>query len=96
MQNRRRFVRHRTLKGGCLYDEKSARTECLIPDLSDGGARVEVPEGRHVPSELLLAFDDGRASRHCFVKWRRGNSLGMEFIDANRSLSWNSATPADS
>ena len=93
MQNRRRFVRHRTLKGGALFDERSERTECLIRDLSEGGANVEIAAGRHVPSELILSFNDGQGSRHCFVKWRRGNSLGMEFIDAKRSLGWSSPPP---
>ena len=85
MQNRRQFARHRTLKGGLLtYDENSQRTECLIRDLSEGGARLQVLDRRHVPSELTLSFDDGRASRPCFVKWRRGDVLGIEFTDGKR------------
>jgi hypothetical protein len=83
MENRRHFVRHRTLKGGHLvYDEAAQSADCLIRDLSDQGARIEVADNRWVPSEVVLYFDDGRPSHRCFVRWRRGSVLGIQFTDA--------------
>jgi len=83
MENRRHFVRHRTLKGGRLvYDEAAQSAECSIRDLSEQGARVEVTDNQRVPSEVVLCFDDGRPFRQCFVRWRRGGVLGMQFTDA--------------
>lgn len=87
MQDRRKFVRHRTLKSGRLaYDEGSRTTECLIRDLSEGGARIQVADIRRIPSELVLSFGDGSRSRSCFVRWRRGDALGIEFTDAGKGL----------
>jgi PilZ domain len=86
-RDRRKFVRRLTLKGGRLaYDCGSQTTDCLIRDLSEGGARIQVADVHCIPSELLLSFDDGRGSRSCFVRWRRGNALGIEFTDAKKGL----------
>ena len=83
MENRRKFVRRRMFKGGCLtFGEHAHSAGCLIRDLSDGGARVTLTDGRRIPSEVVLSFDDGRPARHCFVKWRRDGLLGMQFIDS--------------
>jgi hypothetical protein len=82
MENRRYHVRRRTLKGGRLtYDDNTRSAECLIRDLSDIGARVQVADVRSIPSDLTLSFDDGKASRRGFVKWRRGAMLGIAFTD---------------
>ncbi len=86
MGNRRHDVRHRTLKGGRLtYDENSRSAECLLRDLSEIGARVQVVDARRIPSDITLSFDDGKAPRPGFVKWRRGTVLGIEFTDAKVS-----------
>jgi hypothetical protein len=82
MENRRYHVRRRTLKGGRLsYDANARSAACLIRDLSDIGARVEVADTRRIPSDLTLCFDDGKAARQGFVKWRRGTTLGIAFTD---------------
>jgi two-component system chemotaxis response regulator CheY len=82
--NRRRLVRHRVLKGGQLTHDNGARiVECLVRDLSDSGARIEVANAQDIPTELVLSFDDGAASRRCLVRWRRHNDLGVEFADAD-------------
>jgi hypothetical protein len=76
-------VRRRTLKGGRLtYDGGERNTECVIRNLSDGGARIQVADIRKVPSEFVLTFDADGSQRNCFVRWRRGDSLGVEFIAA--------------
>jgi hypothetical protein len=81
MEERRRSVRHRTLKGGrILFDGGSSSRDCVIRDISDGGAKLCFPSVVGIPSELLLAFDDGRPSRECFSKWRRPTAMGVEFL----------------
>ena len=76
-------VRRRTLKGGRLsFDDGLGNTECVIRNLSPGGARIQVANIRSVPSEFVLTFDADGSSRPCFVRWRRGDSLGVEFIAA--------------
>ena len=87
MQDRRKLVRRRTLRGGRLaYDDGAQTAECLIRDLSETGARVRVADIRRFPSELVLSFDGRPGSRSCFVKWRRGDALGLVFTDAGKAL----------
>src|SRR4051812_45790287 len=58
--------------------------DCLVTDISDGGARLHV-EGMDVPDRFVLVIADGdrRAKpRDCRVVWRLGFELGAEFLDA--------------
>ncbi len=81
MEARRKFVRHRTLKGGRVcFNNGSTFMDCLIRDISERGAKLCLPSVAGIPSEFVLAFDDGRPSRQCFAKWRRPNALGVEFL----------------
>ena len=81
---RRRDLRQRTLKGARLsYDDGVRERRCVVRDLSDRGARIEVADIRTIPSEFVLTFDTDGVARTCFVKWRRGDSLGVEFIAAS-------------
>jgi two-component system chemotaxis response regulator CheY len=82
MTNRRRLVRHRMVKHGQIaYGEGAHTVDCLIRDLSEGGARIQVANAQDLPSELVLSFDDGGAPRPCMVRWRQSKALGIEFID---------------
>lgn len=81
MPHGRQHVRRRTLKGGRLnYRDGPAAVECVIRNLSERGARLHVADIRSIPSEFVLTFDADGTSRSCFVKWRRGDSLGVEFV----------------
>jgi two-component system chemotaxis response regulator CheY len=87
LNNRRRHVRHRVVKGGQLvYAHGASTVECLVRDLSESGARIQVANAQDIPAEIVLSFDDGRGSRPCVVKWRRNNELGVEFGDASGGL----------
>jgi len=87
MTNRRRLVRHRVVKPGLLaYDQGAQTVECLIRDLSERGARIQVANAEELPAELALSFDDGGAPRPCLVRWRKNNAIGIEFTDAASEL----------
>ena len=83
LTNRRGLVRHRVLKGGLLaYDHGAHTVKCLVRDLSERGARVQVANAEDLPSELVLSFDEGGAPRLGLVRWRQSNAIGIEFTDA--------------
>src|SRR4051812_24752089 len=57
MTNRRRLVRHRMVKRGLLaYDRGARSVNCLIRDLSEGGAKIEVENAQDLPTEVVLSF----------------------------------------
>jgi PilZ domain len=54
--------------------------DCLVTDVSDGGARLYV-EGLEVPDEFTLSFA-GDERRACRVIWRLGYEVGVAFADS--------------
>jgi hypothetical protein len=73
-----RRVRHLTARiilAGCPDQT------CHVMDLSLNGAKVLMERPSDVPSRFELAFNHGdRKRRICQVVWRRGKTLGIQFI----------------
>jgi hypothetical protein len=78
----RNTVRKRTLFKGILsYGQNCAFTvDCVIADISDAGARVQVQPGPPVPTDVFLVHLRERTAYEANVAWRRDNSLGLKFI----------------
>jgi hypothetical protein len=53
--------------------------DCMITDVSDGGAKV-IAEYLDIPPEFTIIFSTGHP-RQCRLAWRIGCELGAEFID---------------
>jgi hypothetical protein len=65
---------------GSIVCEGSAQPlDCVVADISDGGARLVVASP--VPEEFLLRLNDGTDAVHkCRVVWRLDDELGAEFF----------------
>ena len=79
--DRRDSIRHRCLKTGVLvFNNGFSSINCLVRDLSETGARIEI-EGnfdmRHV-LELRLV-ESGRRYR-VEKRWHSGNRYGLRFV----------------
>lgn len=82
VENKRRSVRMRTMKGANLVLPGSASVfSCVMRNLSEHGALVEVPSTIGIPSSIILQTQDGTLNRHCRVVWRTESRLGLEFTD---------------
>jgi hypothetical protein len=78
-EERRRSIRHRTLKGGTIvYNNEASTLTCLVRNISDSGARLEVENSLAVPATFTLKFSDGRALA-CSIAWRREKAIGVTF-----------------
>lgn len=79
---KRRNPRQRALLAGKLAtNEASLTIDCVIRNLSSGGALVETTSPHLIPNELhLLQIKDGVAW-DAKVIWRRGNRVGLELGD---------------
>ena len=53
---------------------------CVVSDISDAGARIDVEDSSKVPDRfpLLLALN-GKVRRACRVAWRKPTQLGVKF-----------------
>ena len=53
---------------------------CILSDISDTGARLEVPYPDKVPDRFRLWLTaDGSARRTCQVVWRKTREMGVKF-----------------
>ena len=79
MQERRRLARSRVLKSAKLVVGTSSVVDCVVRNLTNTGARVEVPSTVCLPEHLVLTFDGGHSMRSCRLRWRTLNETGVEF-----------------
>ena len=53
---------------------------CVLSDVSDSGARIEVEDPEKIPDRfLLLLSGNGLAKRKCRVVWRTERQIGVKF-----------------
>ena len=79
MQERRKITRTRVLKGAKFLLGKSSVRDCVVRDLTNAGAGVEVASTIDLPEALDLTFNSGRSFRQCRIVWRKINKTGVEF-----------------
>jgi hypothetical protein len=77
---RRKELRHRTLKAGLIAFNRAGTIECRVRNLSPIGACLEVAGQVGIPEEFLLLVEHDRLKKNCRVIWRRPNQLGVEFL----------------
>jgi hypothetical protein len=78
MDNKRKIVRQRVLKSGkIVFANGSFTVDCTIRNLSDKGARLQVPTSITIPDRFTFVDGDGtrRAAR---VVWRKADLIGIE------------------
>ena len=79
--SRRQFTRVRTLKSAqIIYRNSNCVIDCLILNMSDGGAAIQPADFVELPETFLLKIHHGPTYR-CQVRWRHGNKIGVRFLD---------------
>ncbi len=80
--HRRQHARMRTLKSGqIVYNNANCVADCLILNLSDGGAALQAADFFDFPSNFVLKLHHGESYR-CEVCWQHGKKLGVRFQNA--------------
>jgi hypothetical protein len=60
--------------------DQSVLGRCMILDISQGGARLQVDNPSQVPQIFRLILSPGaRATRRCHVRWRSATEIGVQF-----------------
>ncbi len=57
-----------------------ATRPCTVLDLSDTGVRISIESAARIPARFTLLLSKNTQGRSAFVKWRRGNQIGAEFL----------------
>lgn len=63
-----------SLDGRCNFD-------CVIVDVSEGGARIRTRECGLVPSRVYLYVANSSDIFDCDVRWRNDGEVGLRFSD---------------
>ncbi len=82
-RERRRNIRVEWHSPGKIYDgEGDLLGECVIKDLSNGGAKITGIAVRKVPGEFMLRIARGAVGmRRCHVLWKSATTMGVAFVD---------------
>ena len=63
-----------------LVPEGGERCDCVITNISDRGAHINIPDSEAIPdSFLLLLAENGSTRRRCRVIWRKPREIGVKF-----------------
>jgi len=79
---KRKHSRKTINAAGYLYtDEGWPIGECIVRDVSAGGAKFAHKITDELPDQLVLALSkDGHVRRSCQVIWRRDDQVGVRFV----------------
>lgn len=80
-ENRLQPRRHTMIVATIVYDGGRMRLDCVIRNLSDGGAKLEFATVRGIPQTFDLMVP-GHRPQHCRVAWRALKELGVQFMPA--------------
>jgi hypothetical protein len=76
---RRVHQRRRVIKGGkVIFNRGQSIIDCSIRDLSNGGARLVMPDTTIMPHDFRLQMHDGRILQ-CELRWARNGTFGVSF-----------------
>ena len=80
MQERRKLSRSRILKGAKLVVGSASTLDCVVRNIKNTGARIEIANTMQLPEVVGLTFDGGRTLQECQVVWRRVTETGLKFV----------------
>ena len=96
LADERRWANRRssTLPGLVISDRLQASVACVVRDLSATGAQINlkitsaslISNADGLPQTLVLFLIRENAEVNCEIAWRRGNSAGVRFLSAIRTL----------
>ena len=82
MQDRRQNVRDKVLLGAVAeVREVGATMDCVVRNLSDGGACVELTRSANLPDEIKLTIKHRGRCYLARMIWRQANRIGLAFRD---------------
>ncbi len=77
---RRQTPRLRSLLGArACYNQRRATLDCVVRNISDGGALIIVPDTVLLPADFELEITQRQCSYHAHVRWRTGTRIGVSF-----------------
>ena len=83
MDEKRKVLRHRTLKAGHIAFNRAGTIDCRVRNLSPVGACLEVANQMGIPDDFVLLIESDHVKQTCHVIWRTATRMGVEFQAAS-------------
>ena len=64
-----------------FYPNQNEHVACMVRDLSQDGALLELPMAKELPMVFWLRLEGETTLRFCTVAWHSENYLGVEFSE---------------
>jgi len=75
----RQTPRQRSYLGGKLVYGDYFSLDCVVRDITDGGAKLQLPQGQAVPDKVYLVDLKTAIAYDAHVVWRRYPLIGVAF-----------------
>jgi len=69
-----------------FFDEQRSVFACNVHDIAKGGAGIQLQDFLVLPLNFELTFDNFHNIHRCQIVWRRGDFVGVKFLDSQMSL----------
>ena len=78
-EEQRKSQRRRALKGATIAFERAAGIDCIVRNLSNAGACLEIVSPIGIPDEFTLVIPSDDVKQRCRVIWRAAHRIGVSF-----------------
>ncbi|MGX4770419.1 PilZ domain-containing protein [Bradyrhizobium guangdongense] len=82
----KRRIRRRRVFRAAIIESPAGAFSCVVRDLSDAGAHLEVPSQIGIPHEFTLSIPTADLRRECRAVWRSSKRIGIAFASADTVL----------
>ena len=79
MDEKRKGQRQRTLKAGTILIAGAGSIDCVVKNLSETGASLEIESPIGIPDDFTLVIINDDVKRSCRVAWRSARRIGVRF-----------------
>jgi hypothetical protein len=80
MIERRALIRHKTfIKGRIYFNNRLTSMDCIVRDVTEKGARLQVSESVALPDAFELYLPNKDEHFRAQAEWRRGDQLGVSW-----------------
>jgi hypothetical protein len=79
MIERRTAQRHRVLKQGALAFSGGGGADCMVRNISESGARIEITSPFGLPASFTLVIATDHFLRPCHAVWSADRRIGVAF-----------------
>ena len=93
-ESKRKDQRRAVYRHGRLTVAGGVKVDCIIVDVSENGARIELDGASALPDIVLLSTVMTGEKKRARVVWRRENTAGLSFLIENKSCFGGAKGPA--